>query len=68
MDAMVIPLKAGTWRVVVLSDVPQVEWKAPRLTSRRYEAWRRAYREWWDRKGHRLALSPEMWQTNGLFR
>lgn len=50
MTVYVIPLKNGMWRTVP-------------MTPQRYERWRLAYRRWWATKGHRLAISPEMWET-----
>lgn len=44
----VIPTRDGRWAVR--------RWK--RKTFRR---WYALYREWWEEKGHRLAISPEMW-------
>lgn len=45
---VVIPLKSGNWKTVVMSDD-------------RYRRWYAAYRRWWNSKGHRLSISPEMW-------
>jgi hypothetical protein len=47
----VIPLKNGRWRVVQMGD-------------RRYAHWFLVYRRWWVTKGHRLAISPEMWRES----
>jgi hypothetical protein len=44
----VIPLKNGLWKVAV-------------MTPGRAARWRRAWDAWWQRKGRRLAISPEMW-------
>ena len=44
----VIPLKRGTWRTVWMTEPRRVRWQT-------------AYQAWWTRKGHRLAISPEMW-------
>ena len=70
MDFMVIPVKSGNWRIVALSEVPLDKTEVPyaRFSIHRLDVWNKAYKAWWERKGHRLALSPEMWQTNGLFR
>lgn len=46
----VIPLKSGMWRTVKMSE-------------RRYRRWRSAYRAWYAARGHRLAISPEMWMV-----
>jgi hypothetical protein len=46
----VIPTKSGMWRAVQM-DYARKAW------------WSRAYGEWWARKGHRLAISPEMWMA-----
>jgi hypothetical protein len=48
LSVHVIPLKNGLWRVVS-------------MTPDRAAWWHRAYDEWWNRKGNRLAISPEMW-------
>lgn len=48
LTVYVIPLKNGLWRTV-------------RMTLARHKWWECAYREWWNRKGNRLAVSPEMW-------
>jgi hypothetical protein len=48
-DLCVLPLKNGLW-------------KCRRMTPSRVERWRRAWKGWWDRKGVRLAISPEMWR------
>jgi hypothetical protein len=48
LSVHVIPLKNGRWRTVAMS---------PARTAR----WQRAYDAWWAEKGHRLAISPEMW-------
>jgi hypothetical protein len=45
----VIPLKNGLWRPV-------------EMTRERARWWYRAWRQWFDNKGKRLAISPEMWQ------
>lgn len=44
----VIPTKSGNWRAVA-------------MTGQRYERWRRAFYDWFDRVGCRLLISPEMW-------
>lgn len=36
-------------------------WRVAQMTNRRHERWREAYRQWYDVKGYRLAVSPEMW-------
>ena len=48
MKVYVLPLKNGMWRV-------------SRMNEARHGWWVRAWRAWWDRKGHRLEISPEMW-------
>lgn len=48
MSIHVIPLKNSLWRVVP-------------MTSTRADRWSQAHRLWWNRKGHRLSISPEMW-------
>jgi len=56
-----LPLKNGTWRNVHVSEQPyDVEgtvWLSPKMMSQ----WAAAYRIWWEKKGNRLAISPEMW-------
>jgi hypothetical protein len=34
---------------------------AVRLSPAMYARWEAAYAAWWERKGERLAISPEMW-------
>jgi diadenosine tetraphosphate (Ap4A) HIT family hydrolase len=57
----VIPLKSGCWRVVQVGEKPSpikgMVWLSPQMLAR----WTKAYQEWWERKGQRLAISPEMW-------
>ncbi len=48
MKVYVIPTKSGMWRVVTMDDA-------------RYAHWHLCYRRWYATKGHRLAISPEMW-------
>jgi hypothetical protein len=62
----VLPTKAGLWRVVYVAPTPDREkvdgaaaWMSPKM----YDLWQIAYRRWWAVKGHRLALSPEMWEA-----
>lgn len=44
----VIPTKSGMWRAVMMS-ADRAKW------------WQRSWEAWWAFKGHRLAISPEMW-------
>jgi hypothetical protein len=48
-EMYVIPLKRGSWRTVKLTPV-------------RHRAWEKAWGKWYAAKGHRLAISPEMWE------
>jgi hypothetical protein len=57
----IIPLKNGCWRVVQVSDNAHPIKGAVRLSPQAYARWTVAYQEWWERKGQRLAISPEMW-------
>ncbi len=58
----VIPLKSGLWRTVYVQPEPfpkfdGATWLSPKM----FSLWQIAYRRWWVVKGHRLAISPEMW-------
>ena len=48
MLVVVIPLKNGMWRAV-------------RMSKARHKWWQVAWRQWWEKKGHKLERSPEMW-------
>jgi hypothetical protein len=41
-------MKNGLWRTCMMTDA-------------RNRRWTKAWRTWYDKKGHRLAISPEMW-------
>jgi hypothetical protein len=57
----VIPLKNGCWRVVRVGGDPAFQAGSVWLSIPAYQRWERAYAEWWNRKGNRLSVSPEMW-------
>lgn len=59
---VVLPLKRGTFRVVVVSEkLPNLE-GAVRLSPARYDRWTVLWAEWWRVRGWRLALSRDMWR------
>lgn len=60
----VLPRKDGRWRLVAVARFKVRHPRALWITPRRLAAWERAYREWYDRAGWRLAHSPEMWVVN----
>lgn len=73
-DVVVAPTKDGRWRLYKI--VSQFEWDDECRATRPYMRVRllwwlkrvRAYQNWYDRRGYRLAVSPEMWMERSVSR